>query len=444
MDWLKAGAVEQGQAIMAGILDPVDQTEAYLDAIDRNPLADRIYARTTPDRARIEAIAAHDRARAGLRRGLLDGIALSWKDNIDSAGVATEAGSQLLEGRVPDQDARVLADATASGLVCLGKTHMTELAFSGLGLNPSTATPPNIFDPDRVAGGSSGGAAVSVAAGLAAAAIGSDTGGSIRVPAAWNGITGFKPGFGALPTQGVLPLCRRFDVIGPIARSVADCAAIVAELAGGRVPELSGEIGSLRLLVLDGLPFDEAEEGPVAAFEAALEVLARAGARITRAAPESVREAAALSPTLFAPEAYGLWREYIEADPAAMHPPILARFRGGKDVSAADYVAAWDKLERLRRAYADAVAGHDAVLLPTCPILPPEIARLTEDADYFTRQNLLTLRNTRIANLMDLPAVSVPTAQPACGLSVMGAAGADRALLVVAAAVETALREAAA
>lgn len=440
MDWLKATAVEQGQAIMAGVLDPVDQAEAYLEAIARHPYGARIYARTTPDRARAEAIAAHDRARAGLRRGLLDGVALSWKDNIDSAGVATEAGSRLLEGRVPATDARVLADATASGLVCLGKTHLTELAFSGLGLNPSTATPPNAFDPALVAGGSSGGAAVSVALGLAAAAMGSDTGGSIRLPAAWNGVTGFKPTPGALSLDGVVPLCLRFDAVGPIARDVGDCAAVFAMLAGQRAPELSARAGALRLLVLEGLPFDDAREAPVAAFEDAIDRLGRAGARISRAAPDCVRAAAALSPTLFAPEAYGLWREQIEAAPEAMHPPILTRFRGGKDVSAADYVAGWRRLDRLRAEWAATVAGFDAVLLPTAPILPPDAARLAEDADFFAAENLLALRNTRIGNLMGLPGISLPTGQPACGLMALGRAGADRALLVVAAAIEAALR----
>lgn len=440
MDWLKATAVEQGQAILAGLLDPVDQTEAYLDAIAAHPYGTRIYARTTADRARAEAIAAHDRARAGLRRGLLDGVALSWKDNIDTAGVATEAGSRLLAGRVPDADALALADAAASGLVCLGKTHMTELAFSGLGLNPSTATPPNAYDPDLAPGGSSSGAAVSVALGLAAAAVGSDTGGSIRLPAAWNGVTGFKPTPGALPTQGVVPLCRRFDVIGPIARSVLDCATIFATLAGQKTPDLSAaRAGDLRFLVLEGLPFDDAREGPVTAFEAAIDTLGRAGARISRAAPDCVRQAADLTPLLFTPEAYGQWRDHIEADPAAMYPPVLVRFRAGKDVSAADYVAAWDRLDRLRQAWAEAVAGFDAVLLPTSPILPPNAEKLLADQQFFAAENILALRNTRIGNLMGLPGISLPTQKPACGLMALGAAGDDRRLLVVAAAIEAAL-----
>ncbi|MFV0299488.1 MAG: amidase family protein, partial [Paracoccus sp. (in: a-proteobacteria)] len=161
MDWLKAPAAAQGRAIMAGLLDPVDQVQAYLAAIEANPYGPRIYARVSAARAKAEAIAAHDRNMAGMRRSLLDGVAISWKDNIDSAGIATQAGSRLLDGRVPAEDAATLANATAAGTVCLGKTHMTELAFSGLGLNPMTATPPNALDPALAPGGSSSGAAVS-------------------------------------------------------------------------------------------------------------------------------------------------------------------------------------------------------------------------------------------------------------------------------------------
>ncbi|UXU76155.1 MULTISPECIES: amidase [unclassified Paracoccus (in: a-proteobacteria)] len=441
MDWLKASAADQGRAILAGLISPVEQAEAYLDAAARHPYADRIYARLCPDRARAEAIAAHDRARAGLRRGLLDGVAISWKDNIDSAGTLTEAGSRLLAGRMPARDAAILAAATLDGLVCLGKTHLTELAFSGLGVNPMTATPPNSIDPALAPGGSSSGAAVSVALGLAAAAIGSDTGGSIRVPAAWNGLVGFKPSHGAVSAEGVVPLCRRFDVAGPIARTVEDCAELFAVLRGEAVVDLSdAQPRGLRLMVLDGMPMDQARDAPVAAFEDALRRLAQAGARITHAAPPCVAEALALAPRLFAPEAYGIWRDQIESAPELMYAPVLERFRGGGTVLAADYVAAWEQLAHLRADWARLVAGFDAVILPTAPILPPDVARLLAEPEFFARENLLALRNTRIANLLGLPAISLPTGHPACGLMLMGTTGGDRALLMAAAGVEAALR----
>ena len=441
MDWLRASATQQGRAIMAGVLDPIDQTEAYLAAAKDHPDCARIYARLTAARARSEAVAAHDRAKQERRHSLLDGVAISWKDNIDSGGTVTEAGSRLLEGRVPRKDANILARAARRGMVCLGKTHMTELAFSGLGLNPRTATPPNALDPDLAPGGSSSGAAVSVALGLAAAAVGTDTGGSVRVPAAWNGLVGFKPTHGALPEKGVVPLARRFDIAGPIARSVEDCAQIFAIMADQRAPDLDGaSVQGLRLMVLEGLPFDDAESGPVTAFQDAVDRLGRAGAQIAHVSTDWLDKAMALSPQLFAPEAYGIWRAQIEDAPELMWTPILDRFRSGADVGAPDYVAAWESLVRIRRKWVKEVAsGHDAILLPTVPIMPPNAARLMADEAEFVRANLLTLRNTRIGNLLGLPVCTLPTGHPACGISVMGHAGRDVHLLRIAAGVESAL-----
>lgn len=440
MDWLRAPLAEQGRAIMAGLISPIDQAEAYLDAAAKHPYGSRIFARMTPERARKEAVAAHDRVKSGLRRSLLDGVAISWKDNVDTAGTPTEAGSQLLKGRTPDADAEILTHATGAGLVCLGKTHMTELAFSGLGLNPMTATPPNAYDPALAPGGSSSGAAVSVALGLAAAAIGTDTGGSIRLPAAWNGLVGFKPTHGAISGEGVVPLCLRFDTAGPIARTVEDCALLFSALTRGPEIDLSETPNrKLRLLVLEGIPFDGAREAPVAAFEDAVKRLEKAGAHISRATVPAVAEVFKLAGTVFAPEAYGIWREQIEASPELMYPLILERFRGGRDTLATDYVQAWIRLEQLRRDWAVAVAGYDAVIVPTAPLLPPDAEKLLADEDFFVSENLLALRNTRIGNFMGLPAITLPTGQPACGIMLMGRAGGDRALLVTASEAEAAL-----
>ncbi|MCL7464158.1 amidase family protein [Phaeovulum sp. NW3] len=439
MDWHRLTAAEQGRAIAAGKLDPVEQVDAYLEAAGR-PEGARIYARLTPDRARAEALAARARARQGVRRGPLDGVALSWKDLFDSAGVATEAGSRLLAGRIPQTDAAVLATATLQGTVCLGKTHMTELAFSGLGVNPMTATPPNAHDPRLAPGGSSSGAAVSVALGMAAAAVGSDTGGSVRLPAAWNDLVGLKTTHGRLSLQGAVPLCARFDTIGPIARSVEDCALLLAALDGAPAPDLRGaDLKSARLLVLEGLPFDAAREAPVAGFEAAVDRLARAGARIDRRALPMVAPAMDLSPILFAPEAYGLWKDVIEAAPDKMYPPILERFRGGAGVAACDYVAGWAALDRHRAAYLAATAGYDAVLVPTAPILPPDAERLLQDPAYFAAENLLALRNTRIGNILGLCVLTLPTGVPCTGISLMAAPGAEHRLLRLGIAAEAAL-----
>ncbi|MCX7888845.1 MAG: amidase family protein [Rhodobacteraceae bacterium] len=439
-EWLTAGAAALGRGIAAGRIDPVDLAEAFLAAAAAHPDAPRIYARLTPERARAEARAAALRARAGQRRGPLDGVPVSWKDLFDSAGTATEAGSALLAGRVPDRDAQVLADATMAGLVCLGKTHMTELAFSGLGLNPVTATPPNALVPALAPGGSSSGAAVSVALGLAAAAVGSDTGGSVRIPAAWNNLVGLKTTHGRLPLDGVVPLVPSFDTVGPLTRTVEDAALMLAAL-GGRPPEDlrgAGLKGARFLVLSDALRDCRAE--PLAAFEGAVEALARAGAAVERRGLALVAEALDLSGILFTTEAYATWESAIEAAPDLMFPPVRERFRAGAAARGTDFVRAWARLRELRAGWAAAVAPFDAVLMPTSAILPPDAARLLADADYFTRENLLALRNTRIANLMGACALTLPVAAPMCGLSLVGPPGAEERLLRLGAAAEALLR----
>lgn len=439
--WLSKSAAEQGRAIEAGRIDPVDLTQAFLDAIAAHPDAARIYARTTQDRALAEARAARQRARQGLRRGPLDGVPVSWKDLFDTAGVTTEAGSALLQGRVPERDAPVLAAATAAGLICLGKTHMSELAFSGLGLNPITATPPNINDPAAAPGGSSSGAAVSVAAGLAAAAIGTDTGGSVRIPAAWNDLVGLKTTAGRLSIDGVVPLARHFDTVGPLTRSVEDAALLLAVLEGRPTPDLAdATIRDVRLLVPESVVFDDIRDTPREAFEAALDRLAAAGARITRAPLPSVEAAMPLSGVLFTGEAYGLWRDVIEARPDAMFRPILERFRSGADFSAPDYVAAWRKLELLREEYLAQTQAYDAVVLPTAPNMPPDAARLMAEHDYYVTENLLTLRNTRIANMLGLCALTLPTGTPSAGLALMSVPMTEARLLRLGMAAQAALQ----
>jgi len=440
-DWGRMGAAELGRGIDAGRIDPMELAAALLDRARAHPEAGRIFARMTEGRALDEARAARDRARAGLRRGPLDGVPVSWKDNIDSAGVATEAGCALLAGRVPARDAPVLANATAAGLVCLGKTHLSELAFSGLGVNPVTATAPNVNGAGLAPGGSSSGAAASVAFGLAPAAVGTDTGGSVRIPAAWQDLVGLKTTLGRLPCDGVVPLVESFDTLGPLARNVEDAALMLAALEGARPPDLAGAaLAGARIAVLETAAFDDIEEAPAAGFAAAATCLARAGARVERLAAREVAEALSLSPVLFTPEAWGIWRGVIEAAPEKMFPPILERFRSGAAVTAHDFVAGWRRLKALRAAWADRVAGFDAVILPTAPILPPPVDRLLAEPEFYVRANLMTLRNTRIGNLLGLPALTLPTGTPACGITLMGRPMGEAALLRLGAAAESAIR----
>jgi aspartyl-tRNA(Asn)/glutamyl-tRNA(Gln) amidotransferase subunit A len=439
--WANMTASELGREIGQGRIHPVELIEAFLDAIETHPLAPRIYARTTPTRARAEAMAAATRAKSGFRKGLLDGVPVSWKDLFDTAGTPTEAGSALLKNRTPERDAAVLETATLQGLVCLGKTHMSELAFSGLGLNPVTATPPCLNDNRAVPGGSSSGAAASVAFGLAPAAIGSDTGGSVRIPAAWNDLVGLKTTAGSLPMAGTVPLCERFDTIGPLAHSVEDCAQLLAVLHGIKAPDLGGaDLAGTRLAVLETVALDDLRDRPAKGFDDAVQRLERAGARIARIQAPEVTQAMGLSALLFTAEAYGIWRDTIEAAPDRMFPRILERFRSGGAFTAADYVAGWRRLHDLRLAWSARASAFDAVLLPTAPILPPETARLMTDQDYYVTENLMTLRNTRIGNLMGLCALTLPTSQPSCGISLMAGPGQEMRLLRLGAAAERALR----
>ncbi|CUH85136.1 amidase [Thalassovita mediterranea] len=442
-EWLKSSAADLGRGIAAGQIDPVPLTQTYLDAIAAHPFADRIYARVTADRALAEAEAAAKRAQAGQRLSPLDGVPISWKDLFDSAGVATEAGSALLKGRVPAQDAPVLANATAQGMVCLGKTHMSELAFSGLGLNPVTATPPCVNDHDAVSGGSSSGAATSVAFDLAACGIGSDTGGSVRIPAAWNDLVGLKTTSGRIPLDGVVELCAQFDTIGPLGRTVEDAALMLAVLEGGKPADLRGAtLKGRRFAVLQTVVMEDTRDVPMQAFNTAVEKLAAAGAEIVKIDAPEVAEAMTLTGPLYTGEAYGIWRDVIEAQPDLMFDRILDRFRGGRNVSAADYVAAWRKLHALRARWYQRVAGYDAVLCPTAPILPPNAERLMQDDQYYVTENLLALQNTRVGNLMGNCGVTLPTGTPSCGILLNGLPHQEERLLRIAAAAEAALNAA--
>lgn len=437
--WLKTSAAELGREIGAGRIDPVELTEAFLAAIEAHPHGRSIYARTTPERARAEAEAVRGRVQAGRSAGPLDGVPVSWKDLVDTAGTATESGSALLAGRVPERDALVLRNATAAGLVCLGKTHQTELAFSGLGYNAVTATPPNVNDVEALPGGSSSGAATSVAWGLAAAAVGSDTAGSVRLPAAWNGLVGFKTSHGWLSLDGVVPLCPRFDTIGPLTRTVEDAALFAAAMAGAAAPDLEGAtLEGAELAVLRTVAMDDVEDVPAAAFETACRALEGAGAKLVEIDIPEVSEAMDLATILFAAEAYGVWGAAIEANPDVMYGPVRERFRGGAKFAAHDYVAAWRRLDELRGAYRAATARYDAVILPSCAIAPPNRAAVEADAALFAERNLKTLRNTRIGSLLDLCGLTLPAAGNA-GVLLQLPNGADARLLRLGAAAERAL-----
>lgn len=438
--WLKMTAANLGRQIGEGNIDPVALAETYLAAADKSALSPRIYARMTKDRALPEAAAASERAKSGSRKSLLDGVPISWKDLFDTESVATEAGSALLAGRVPDRDAVVLKNATSAGLVCLGKTHMSELAFSGLGYNPVTESPPCVNDLQGVSGGSSSGAAASVAFDIAAAGIGSDTGGSVRIPAAWNDLVGLKTTSGRLSLEGVVPLCARFDTVGPLCRSVEDAAHLLAAMEGNTPTDLENvKLSAAKFLVLETKALDDVRIEPMAGFDRALKALTSAGAKIFNFKSPLAQQALELAAVLYTTEAYATWKHLIDESPEKMFPEVLQRFRAGAAFAGHEFVSAWQELERLRIEWRKVTAGYDAVIMPTSPILPPNLERLTTDSDYYVQENLLALRNTRIGNLLGLAALTVPTGVPSTGLMLASNPGSEEKLLRLGAAAEAAL-----
>lgn len=439
-DWLWMTAADLGRGIGSGEIDPIELTETYLAAIDAHELSYRIYTVVTHDRAREEAKAASARAANGQRLGPLDGVPVSWKDLVDSAGIVTQAGTRLMDGRVPDADAEVLRNATAQGLVCLGKTHLSEIAFSGLGYNPMMETPPCVNDPDAVPGGSSSGAAASVAFGLAAAAVGSDTGGSVRIPSAWNDLVGLKTTHGRVSLNGVVPLCLTFDTIGPLCRSVEDAGLMLAALEGAKPADLAqSDLKGRRFAVLKTIAMDDLRDAPAAAFAKAVEQIKGAGGIVEQIELPDLHDAFDMAGPLYCADAYGWWKDRVEAAPEKMFDQILERIRAGQGVLAADYMAHWIRLREIRDIYAKAVAGYDAVIMPSSPTLPPNLERLNTDPEYYRIENLLALRNTRVGNLMGGASLTLPTGTPSCGIMLNGSPGSEEKLLRLGAAVAKAL-----
>ena len=429
-DPLKLSAAELGHAFEINQSDPVEVVEAFFDSIQESKLKNRIYVTLTKARAVSEAEDARKRQRQNLRLGPLDGVPVSWKDLFDVAGYETNAGSNLLKGRASKNDCSALKNASMNGLVTLGKTHMSELAFSGLGLNPITQTPPCVNDLTAVSGGSSSGAAASVAFGLAPAAIGSDTGGSVRIPAAWNDLVGLKTTLGRVPMQGVVPLCKSFDTVGPITKTVEDAALIFSVITGNKPVDLQyPSIVGGRLALLKGTALDDLNQKSAIAFEQTVNTLSKFGFEIKEIDIDEVESALALSSVLYPSEAYAEWMEEIEASPELMYDEILQRFRAGKDISATDYLNAKGDLEVFKKKFYEKVSSFDGVILPTCPILPPNLERLKSDKGYYVAQNLMALRNTRIGNLMGVCALTIPTNQRSCGLSIMSLPNTEEKLL---------------
>lgn len=372
------------------------------------------------------------------------GIPFSAKDLFDQAGEVTRAGSVIRTDAPPAAvDAPAIARLKAMGLVVLGRTNMTEFAYSGVGLNPHYGTPTSVYDRaiGRIPGGSSSGAAVSVGDGMCALAIGSDTGGSCRIPASFNGIVGYKSSYGRVPTKGVFPLARSLDSVGPLAVSVTSAAIADAIMAG----DWDGHIGprdasSLRFGIPAQTVFDDLDAEVAAAFDAARKRLEKAGVRFVDIDFPALTELPSVNAGggISAVEASHVHRDLIAAHGDEYDQRVRRRIESGMKISAPAYLAILDFRQKLITEFKRLMQGLDALVMPTTPNIPPPIAALDADEDY-GRINFFCLRNTFIGNFLNACAISLPMTSPGeapAGLMLMAPWGSDQALFAMAAAAE--------
>ena len=454
-DLLGLSIREASELIRRRKISPVELTRAYVARIERLNPALNAFITVTAESALTEARAAEADAQRGTWRGPLHGIPIALKDLFDTSGVRTTAGSAVFKDRVPSQDADVVRRLKAAGAVLVGKTNMHEFAFGGSSLVTNFGGVRNPWDRARIAGGSSGGSASAVAAGLCCGALGSDTAGSIRQPAAYCGLVGLKPTYGLVSTRGVIPLSWSLDHVGPMTRTVADAAVILQAIAGYDaaevtsvrmdVPNYTAALGrrttSLRLAVARDFFFDGLDPEIEAATSGAIAVLEKLTARVTDVAipargQEELRAAVRIA------EAYAYHADYIAKTPGLYQPETLARLGPGTDVGTAAYIRARQQLDLTRRTVGQVFATVDVIVTPTSPIVPPLIADFDRDrngsADFLARN----IRNTSPFNVYGWPTISIPCGFTSSGLPIgvqlSAAAGRDALVLQVAHAYEQA------
>jgi aspartyl-tRNA(Asn)/glutamyl-tRNA(Gln) amidotransferase subunit A len=393
--------------------------------------------------ARAAADAADARAHAGITLGPLDGAIVTIKDLFDIAGEVTRAGSHVLaeEGKPAAADAPVVWALRAGGAVIVAKTNMTEFAFSGVGINPHYGTPGNPADRTRIPGGSTSGGAVAVADGMCEIAIGSDTGGSTRIPGALCGLVGFKPSRQRISTAGAFPLSQSMDSIGPIARSVMDCVKADAVMAGGGFqPFDAAPLANLRIGIAQGMPLESLDETVAKRFSQTIDRLKQAGCRLSDEklalldGMSRVNGRGGIQPA----EAFAVHRDRLDRRGPAIDPNVRARLERARNMSAADYIEMVNERAALIAAMDARLADIDVLALPTTPIVAPTIAEMAP-ADVFARKNAMLLRNTSMWNFFDCCAISLPLPREGglpAGLMLVARNGHDRRLFRIAAAVE--------
>ncbi|RCS21774.1 amidase [Phyllobacterium salinisoli] len=411
--------------LQSGAIDPVMLAEETFAAIRAHD-DPAIFVSLTEERAYVEARAAAARLKAGRSLGLLDGIPIAWKDLFDIEGTVTTAGSVVLSDNAPARaDAAVVAALKAAGMIAIGRLNMSEFAFSGLGINPHYGTPknPNSTDGHRLPGGSSSGSGVAVAAGLVPVSIGSDTGGSIRIPAAFNGIVGYKATRGRYSMEGVYPLATSLDSLGPLCRTVQDAVWVDAAMRGFTAPQVRrAAISDLRFVIPETIFFDDAGPEVIASFEAVVARLVKAGARVRRQAFPQFDELFAMMAkrgALVTAEAYALHEERLKGEASRrMDHRVVARARLGEKISMVDYVTTLATRRRMISRMEQEIASDELLLSPTVPHVAPHVAPLLESDDAFFAMNAKTLRNTLIGNFLDWCGVSLPIGPGIAGMPI--------------------------
>lgn len=420
-----------------------ERLEQILVRLEARRGSERVFLKIYATEARAAADAADIRSRSGARLGPLDGMIVSIKDIFDVAGEPTLAGSVIRHTAAPAaRDALVIERLRRAGAVILGKTNANEFCFTSDGINPHYGTPGNACDPALIPGGSSSGAGVSVAEGTSEIAIGSDTGGSVRIPAALNGVVGFKPTARRIPLGGAFPLSPTLDSIGPLARSVAECAAADATMAGDAATALTEmPLAGVRLGVPRGCLLAETE-GPIATgFEITLDRLRRDGAVVSDWAIDDLlteMRIATRAASIASVEAAEIHADWLRAGAEGVDPRTSGPLKRRLDFPAWAYLRMMRRRGELVAAMDERLLGVDALIMPTLPIFAPSIDRVLSDERFAEQMEALLLRNTQIANQFDLTAITLPLSGlplPA-GLMVMARGGEDRRLLRLAAGIE--------
>ncbi len=415
---------QASRLIRAGELYPLELTQSFLARIERLNPALNAFITVTAESALEDARRAEGEIRSGKYRGPLHGIPLALKDLVDTAGVRTTAASLLFEKRVPTEDAFIVKRLKAAGAVLLGKLNLHEFAYGGSGIIGAFGIARNPWNTEHIAGGSSSGSAAAVAAGLCLGAIGTDTAGSIRLPSAFCGISGFKPTFGLASAHGVVPLAPSYDHVGPMARTAEDCALMLDAIAaydswdpnsstvqsGGYAQALANRPTPLRLGIPDQFFFDDLDPEIAAAFDAAKRIALSMPSEI-----KSVSIPADTDRTVHLYEAYQYHAKYLPGSGEKYQPETLRRIMAGEKVAANEYQEKKAALLELRRKAAEIFDDVDLVLAPTVPVLPPVIAHLQARPEQLRPAEIVMLRNTRPFNVLGLPSISIP-----CGFSKAG------------------------